>query len=221
MGTVDQEKLKKLEAVKLSLEKDFGKGIVSKLNSGAIEGVEFLPTSIMEFDELSGGGFPRGRIIEIYGPESSGKTTLALHAIESAQRAGGVCAFVDMEHALDPVYAQNLGVDIDNLWVSQPESGEQGLEVTEQMVTSGVVDVVVFDSVAAAIPQKELDGDYGDSNMGLQARLMSQAMRKLTGTISKTSCIVIFINQIRHKIGVMFGNPETTCVTPDTMIEIE
>ena len=205
MGTVDQEKLKKLEAVKLSLEKDFGKGIVSKLNSGAIEGVEFLPTSIMEFDELSGGGFPRGRIIEIYGPESSGKTTLALHAIESAQRAGGVCAFIDMEHALDPIYAQNLGVDIDNLWVSQPESGEQGLEVTEQMVSSGVVDVIVFDSVAAAIPQKELDGDYGDSNMGLQARLMSQAMRKLTGTISKTNCIVIFINQIRHKIGVMFG----------------
>lgn len=205
MGTVDQEKLKKLEAVKLSLEKDFGKGIVSKLNSGAVEGVEFLPTSIMEFDELSGGGFPRGRIIEIYGPESSGKTTLALHAIESAQRAGGVCAFIDMEHALDPIYAQNLGVDIDNLWVSQPESGEQGLEVTEQMVSSGVVDVIVFDSVAAAIPQKELDGDYGDSNMGLQARLMSQAMRKLTGTISKTNCIVIFINQIRHKIGVMFG----------------
>jgi recombination protein RecA len=205
MGNVDKEKLKKLEAVKLSLEKSFGTGIVSKLNSENVEGVSFLPTKIIEFDMLSGGGFPKGRIIEIYGPESSGKTTLALHAIASAQEAGGVCAFVDMEHALDPVYAQNLGVDIDNLWVSQPESGEQGLEVVEQMVRSEVVDVVVFDSVASAIPQKEIDGDFGDSNMGLQARLMSQAMRKLTGCISKTNCIVIFINQIRMKIGVMFG----------------
>ncbi|MDY6030945.1 MAG: recombinase RecA [Treponemataceae bacterium] len=206
------EKLKALEAARLQIEKDYGQGSIMKLGSSAnAAGIEVVPTGSILLDEALGiGGYPRGRIIEIYGPESSGKTTLALHAIAEAQKLGGIAAFVDAEHALDPVYAKNLGVNIDELWVSQPDAGEQALEITERLVRSGAVDVIVVDSVAALTPQAEIEGEMGDSHMGLQARLMSQALRKLTAIIGKSNCIVIFINQIRMKIGIMFGNPETT-----------
>ena len=206
------EKMKALEAARLQIEKQFGQGSLMKLGTRTdAAGIEVIPSGSILLDEALGiGGYPRGRIIEIYGPESSGKTTLALHAIAEAQKNGGIAAFVDAEHALDPVYAKNLGVDIDNLWVSQPDTGEQALDITEHLVRSGAVDIIVVDSVAALTPQAEIEGEMGDSHMGLQARLMSQALRKLTAIIGKSKCIVIFINQIRTKIGVMFGNPETT-----------
>ena len=206
------EKIKALEAAIGHLEKEFGKGTVMKLGeSQARMNIEAVPTGSLSLDIALGlGGIPKGRIIEIYGPESSGKTTVALHMIAEVQKRGGIAGFVDAEHALDPVYARNIGVDIDNLYISQPDSGEQALEIAETMVRSGAVDIIVVDSVAALTPQAEIDGDMGDSHMGLQARLMSQALRKLTATVSKTKCIVIFINQLREKIGVMFGNPETT-----------
>ena len=206
------EKLKTLEAARLQIEKQFGQNSLMKLGAqGKVEGIDVVPSGSIMLDEALGvGGYPRGRIIEMYGPESSGKTTLALHAIAEAQKLGGIAAFVDAEHALDPVYAKNLGVNIDELWVSQPDSGEQALEITEQLVRSGAVDIVVVDSVAALTPQKEIEGEMGDAVMGMQARLMSQALRKLTAIVGKSNCIVIFINQIRMKIGVMFGNPETT-----------
>ncbi|MDR0643097.1 MAG: recombinase RecA [Treponema sp.] len=207
-----EEKKKALEAARLQIEKQFGAGSIIQLgNASGAAGIEVVPSGAILLDEALGiGGYPRGRIIEIYGPESSGKTTLALHAIAEAQKLGGIAAFVDAEHALDPVYAKNLGVNIDELWVSQPDSGEQALEITENLVRSGAVDVIVVDSVAALTPQAEIDGDMGDAQMGLQARLMSQAMRKLTAIIGKSRTILIFINQIRMKIGIMFGNPETT-----------
>ena len=206
------EKLKALEAARLQIEKQFGQGSLMKLGTSAnAEGVEVVPSGSILLDEALGiGGYPKGRIIEIYGPESSGKTTLALHAIAESQKLGGIAAFIDAEHALDPVYAKNLGVNIDELWVSQPDTGEQALEIAESLVRSGAVDVIVVDSVAALTPQAEIEGDMGDSHMGLQARLMSQALRKLTGILNKSKCTLIFINQIRMKIGVMFGNPETT-----------
>ncbi len=206
------EKEKALEAAISQLEKEFGKGAVMKLGeAGANMNVEAVPTGSLSLDIALGvGGIPKGRIIEIYGPESSGKTTLALHMVAEVQKRGGIAGFVDAEHALDPVYASNIGVDIDNLYISQPDSGEQALEITETMVRSGAVDIIVVDSVAALTPQAEIDGDMGDSHVGLQARLMSQALRKLTASVSKTKCIVVFINQLREKIGVMFGNPETT-----------
>jgi recombination protein RecA len=212
MPSTGDEKLKALEAARLHIEKQYGSGSLMKLgdNKNAL-GIEAVPSGSILLDEALGvGGYPRGRIIEIYGPESSGKTTLALHAIAEAQKKGGIAAFIDAEHALDPVYAKNLGVNTDELWVSQPDNGEQALEIAESLVRSGAVDVVVVDSVAALTPQAEIEGDMGDSHMGLQARLMSQALRKLTGTIGKSKTILIFINQIRMKIGVMFGNPETT-----------
>jgi recombination protein RecA len=207
-----EEKEKALEAARLQIEKQFGSGSLIQLGkSSNVAGIEVVPSGSILLDEALGiGGYPRGRIIEIYGPESSGKTTLALHAIAEAQKQGGIAAFVDAEHALDPVYAKNLGVNIDKLWVSQPDSGEQALEIAESLVRSGAVDVIVVDSVAALTPQAEIDGDMGDAQMGLQARLMSQAMRKLTAIIGKSRTILVFINQIRMKIGVMFGNPETT-----------
>ena len=207
-----EEKEKALEAARLQIEKQYGSGSLIKLGAhNNIAGIETIPSGSILLDEALGiGGYPRGRIIEIFGPESSGKTTLALHAVAEAQKLGGIAAFVDAEHALDPVYAKNLGVNIDNLWVSQPDSGEQALEIAESLVRSGAVDVIVVDSVAALTPQAEIDGDMGDAQMGLQARLMSQAMRKLTAIIGKSRTIIIFINQIRMKIGVMFGNPETT-----------
>ncbi|MDR0645053.1 MAG: recombinase RecA [Treponema sp.] len=207
-----EEKEKALEAARLQIEKQFGAGAIMKMGDHTIAaGVEVVPSGSILLDEALGiGGYPRGRIIEIYGPESSGKTTLALHCVAEAQKLGGIAAFIDAEHALDPVYAKNLGVDIENLWVSQPDNGEQALEITENLVRSGAVDVIVVDSVAALTPQAEINGDMGDSHMGLQARLMSQALRKLTAIISKSRTILIFINQIRMKIGVMFGNPETT-----------
>lgn len=206
------EKMKALEAARLQIEKQFGQGALMKLGDKAdAAGIDVIPSGSLLLDEALGiGGYPRGRVIEMYGPESSGKTTLALHAIAEAQKLGGIAAFVDAEHALDPVYAKNLGVNIDELWVSQPDTGEQALEITENLVRSGAVDVVVVDSVAALTPQKEIEGEMGDAVMGMQARLMSQALRKLTAIIGKSNCIVIFINQIRMKIGVMFGNPETT-----------
>ena len=206
------EKLKALEAARLQIEKQYGQNSLMKLGAqNSLEGVEVIPSGSILLDEALGiGGYPKGRIIEMYGPESSGKTTLALHAIAESQKLGGIAAFIDAEHALDPVYAKNLGVDIDNLWVSQPDCGEQALEITENLVRSGAVDIIVIDSVAALTPQKEIEGEMGDSVMGLQARLMSQALRKLTAIVGKSKCIVIFINQIRMKIGVMFGNPETT-----------
>ena len=206
------EKLKALEAARLQIEKQFGAGSLIKLGAQTdFASVDVIPSGSILLDEALGvGGYPRGRIIEMYGPESSGKTTLALHAVAEAQKMGGIAAFVDAEHALDPVYAKNLGVDIDNLWVSQPDNGEQALEITENLVRSGAVDIIVVDSVAALTPQKEIEGEMGDSVMGLQARLMSQALRKLTAIVGKSKCIIIFINQIRMKIGVMFGNPETT-----------
>jgi recombination protein RecA len=206
------EKLKALEAARLQIEKQFGQGSLMKLGShDSAQGIESIPSGSILLDEALGvGGYPRGRVIEIYGPESSGKTTLALHAIAEAQKKGGIAAFIDAEHALDPVYAKNLGVNIDDLWVSQPDSGEQALDITESLVRSGAVDIIVVDSVAALTPQAEIEGDMGDAHVGLQARLMSQALRKLTGTLSKSKTILVFINQIRMKIGVMFGNPETT-----------
>lgn len=209
---VREEKERALEAAIGHLEKEYGKGAVMKLGeSGANMSVETVPTGSLSLDIALGvGGIPKGRIIEIYGPESSGKTTVALHMVAEVQKKGGIAGFVDAEHALDPVYARNIGVDIDNLYISQPDSGEQALEITETMVRSGAVDIIVVDSVAALTPQAEIDGEMGDSHMGLQARLMSQALRKLTATVSKTKCIVVFINQLREKIGVMFGNPETT-----------
>ena len=212
-STMDMsEKMKALEAARLQIEKQFGQGAIMKLGDKAdAAGIDVVPSGSILLDEALGiGGYPRGRVIEMYGPESSGKTTLALHAIAEAQKLGGVAAFVDAEHALDPVYAKNLGVNIDELWVSQPDTGEQALEITENLVRSGAVDIVVVDSVAALTPEKEIEGEMGDAVMGMQARLMSQALRKLTAIIGKSNCIVIFINQIRMKIGVMFGNPETT-----------
>jgi len=206
------EKLKALEAARLQIEKQFGSGSLIKLGShDNAAGVEVVPSGSILLDEALGiGGYPRGRIIEIFGPESSGKTTLALHAIAEAQKLGGMAAFIDAEHALDPVYARNLGVNIDDLWVSQPDNGEQAMEITDSLVRSGAVDVIVVDSVAALTPQAEIQGDMGDAQMGAQARLMSQALRKLTATIGKSRTILIFINQIRMKIGVFMGNPETT-----------
>jgi recombination protein RecA len=210
--TSSEEKGKALEAARLQIEKQFGSGALMKLGEhGNAAGIEVVPSGSILLDEALGiGGFPRGRIIEIYGPESSGKTTLALHAVAEAQKLGGVAAFVDAEHALDPIYARNLGVNIDELLVSQPDSGEQGLEITDSLVRSGAVDIIVIDSVAALTPQAEIEGGMGDAHMGLQARLMSQALRKLTATIGRSHTILIFINQIRMKIGIMFGNPETT-----------
>ena len=205
------EKKKALEAAMSQIEKQFGKGSVMKLGEFKAMEIEAIPTGALSLDMALGiGGVPRGRIIEVFGPESSGKTTLALHIIAEAQKMGGEAAFIDAEHALDPVYAKKLGVDIDNLIVSQPDTGEQALEITESLVRSGALDVVVVDSVAALVPKAEIDGDMGDSHMGLQARLMSQALRKLAGAINKSKTVIIFINQLREKIGVMFGNPETT-----------
>ena len=208
----DAEKLKAIEAARLQIEKQFGKGSLMKLGARSdYAGIETIPSGSILLDEALGlGGYPKGRVIEIYGPESSGKTTLALHALAETQKKGGIAAFIDAEHALDPTYARNLGVNIDELWVSQPDTGEQALEIAESLVRSGAVDMIVVDSVAALTPQAEIDGDMGDSHVGLQARLMSQALRKLTGTLSKSGCCLVFINQIRMKIGVMFGNPETT-----------
>lgn len=207
-----EEKSKAIEAARLQIEKQFGKGSLMKLGEGSnVKGIQTIPSgSIMLDSALGVGGYPKGRIVEIYGPESSGKTTLALHAIAEAQKKGGIAAFIDAEHALDPTYARNLGVNTEELWVSQPDAGEQALEITESLIRSGAVDMIVVDSVAALTPQSEIEGDMGDSHMGLQARLMSQALRKLTATISKSGTCLIFINQIRMKIGVMFGNPETT-----------
>ena len=206
------EKMKALEAARLQIEKQFGTGSLMKLGTKTdTASIDVVPSGSILLDEALGiGGYPRGRIIEMYGPESSGKTTLALHAVAEAQKLGGIAAFIDAEHALDPVYAKNLGVNIDELWVSQPDTGEQALEICENLVRSGAVDIIVVDSVAALTPQKEIEGEMGDSVMGLQARLMSQALRKLTAIVGKSKCIVVFINQIRMKIGVMFGNPETT-----------
>ncbi len=206
------DRLKALDAAIAQIEKQYGRGSVMKLGDSSNQmQVETVPTGSIGLDiALGQGGLPRGRVIEIYGPESSGKTTVALHCVAEIQKRGGIAGFIDAEHALDPVYAKNIGVDIDNLYISQPDSGEQALEITEMMVRSGAVDIVIVDSVAALVPKAEIDGDMGDSHVGLQARLMSQALRKLTGVISKTKCIVIFINQLREKVGVMFGNPETT-----------
>jgi len=209
--TGDSEKRKSLEATIGKIEKDFGKGAIMRLGDKTGVGIESIPTGILSLDVALGiGGVPRGRIIEIYGPESSGKTTLAQHIIAEAQRKGGIAAFIDAEHALDPEYAKNLGVNVDELLLSQPDTGEQALEITEELVRSGAIDVIVIDSVAALVPKAEIDGEMGDSHMGLQARLMSQALRKLTGIVGKTRTTVIFINQLRQKIGIMFGNPETT-----------
>lgn len=207
-----EEKLKALDAALSQIEKQFGKGAVMKLGDPAAQmNVETIPTGSLSLDIALGlGGIPRGRIIEIYGPESSGKTTVTLHMIAEVQKRGGIAGFIDAEHALDPVYAKNIGVDVDNLYISQPDNGEQALEITETMVRSGAIDIVVVDSVAALVPKAEIDGDMGDSHVGLQARLMSQALRKLTAVISKSNCTVVFINQLREKVGVMFGNPETT-----------
>ena len=209
---VKEDKLKALDAALGQIEKQFGKGSVMKLGDSSVNmNVEAVPTGSLSLDIALGlGGVPKGRIIEIYGPESSGKTTVALHMVAEVQKRGGIAGFIDAEHALDPVYAKNIGVDIDNLYISQPDSGEQAMEITETMVRSGAVDIVIVDSVAALVPKAEIEGDMGDSHVGLQARLMSQALRKLTAVISKSNCVVIFINQLREKIGVMFGNPETT-----------
>lgn len=207
-----EDKLKALDAAISKLEKDFGKGTVMKLgDAGANVSVETVPTGSLSLDIALGlGGVPKGRVIEVYGPESSGKTTVTLHMIAEVQKRGGIAGFIDAEHALDPVYAKNIGVDIDELYISQPDSGDQALEIAETMVRSGAMDIVVIDSVAALVPKQEIEGDMGDSHVGLQARLMSQALRKLTPVISKSNCVVIFINQLREKVGVMFGNPETT-----------
>ena len=207
-----EEKLKALDAAIAKLEKEYGKGAVMKLGDPASQmNVETIPTGSLSLDIALGlGGIPKGRVIEIYGPESSGKTTFTLHMIAEVQKNGGIAGFIDAEHALDPVYAKNIGVDIDNLYISQPDNGEQALEIAETMVRSGAIDIVVVDSVAALVPKAEIEGDMCDSHVGLQARLMSQALRKLTGVISKSNCTVVFINQLREKVGVMFGNPETT-----------
>ena len=204
-------KLKALQAAMSKIEKDFGKGSIMRMGDEQIEQVEVIPTGSVALDTALGvGGYPRGRIIEIYGPESSGKTTLAIHAITEAQKQGGIAAFIDAEHAFDRFYAEKLGVDVDNLWISQPDNGEQALEIADQLIRSSAIDILVVDSVAALTPKKEIEGDMGDSAVGLQARLMSQALRKLTSTIAKTNTCCIFINQLREKIGIMFGNPETT-----------
>ena len=207
-----EEKLKALDAALTQIEKAYGKGSVMKLGeSGVNMNIETVPTGSISLDIALGlGGVPKGRIIEVYGPESSGKTTVALHMVAEVQKRGGIAGFIDAEHALDPVYAKNIGVDIDELYISQPDSGDQALEIAETMVRSGAIDIIVIDSVAALVPKQEIEGDMGDSHVGLQARLMSQALRKLTPVISKSNCIVIFINQLREKVGVMFGNPETT-----------
>ena len=211
MEKQNSEKLKALEAALGQIEKQFGKGSVMKLGDFQAMNVEAIPTGALSLDIALGiGGVPRGRIIEVYGPESSGKTTIALHMIAEAQKLGGEAAFIDAEHALDPVYAKHLGVDIDNLIVSQPDTGEQALEIAEALVRSNALDVIVIDSVAALVPKAEIDGDMGDAHVGLQARLMSQALRKLAGAINKSKCVIVFINQLREKVGVMFGNPETT-----------
>ncbi len=209
---VKEEKMRALDAALGQIEKQFGKGSVMKLgDKGANMQIETTPTGCLSLDLALGlGGVPKGRIIEVYGPESSGKTTVALHMVAEVQKRGGIAGFIDAEHALDPVYAKNIGVDIDNLYISQPDNGEQALEITETMVRSGAVDIIIVDSVAALVPKAEIEGDMGDSHVGLQARLMSQALRKLTAVTSKSNCTVIFINQLREKIGVMFGNPETT-----------
>ncbi|MDE6747839.1 MAG: recombinase RecA [Lachnospiraceae bacterium] len=207
-----EERLKALDAAIGQIERQFGKGAIMKLGDPSVQmNIETIPTGSLSLDIALGlGGIPKGRIVEIYGPESSGKTTVTLHMIAEVQKRGGIAGFIDAEHALDPVYAKNIGVDVDNLYISQPDNGEQALEITETMVRSGAIDIVVVDSVAALVPKAEIDGDMGDSHVGLQARLMSQALRKLTGVISKSNCTVVFINQLREKVGIMFGNPETT-----------
>ncbi|MCW9037479.1 MULTISPECIES: recombinase RecA [Altibacter] len=211
MSTEKDAKLKALKLTLDKLDKTYGKGTVMKMGDSAVQEVEVIPTGSLGLDVALGvGGYPRGRVIEIYGPESSGKTTLTLHAIAEAQKKGGIAAFIDAEHAFDRYYAEKLGVDIENLIISQPDNGEQALEITDNLIRSGAIDIIVIDSVAALTPKSEIEGEMGDSKMGLHARLMSQALRKLTGSISKTHCTVIFINQLREKIGVMFGNPETT-----------
>lgn len=211
MGKDNSEKMKALEAALGQIEKQFGKGSVMKLGDYTAMNVEAIPTGALSLDIALGiGGIPRGRIIEVFGPESSGKTTLALHLIAEAQKMGGEAAFIDAEHALDPVYAKHLGVNIDELIVSQPDTGEQALEIAEALVRSGALDIIVVDSVAALVPKAEIDGDMGDAHVGLQARLMSQALRKLAGVINKSKCVIVFINQLREKVGIMFGNPETT-----------
>lgn len=211
MASADNEKVKSLQATLDRLEKAYGKGIVMKLNDEKVEGIEALPTGSLGLDIALGiGGLPKGRVIEIYGPESSGKTTLSMHCIAEAQKQGGMAAFIDAEHAFDKSYAEKLGIDTSNLLISQPDDGEQALEIADNLIRSGAIDIIVIDSVAALVPRAEIEGDMGESKMGLQARLMSQALRKLTGTINKTNCCCIFINQLREKIGVMFGNPETT-----------
>ncbi|HBG5346233.1 TPA: recombinase RecA [Clostridioides difficile] len=209
--SVDQEKLKALNEALGKIEKDFGKGSVMKLGEATSMSIDVISTGAIGLDIAIGiGGLPRGRIVEVYGPESSGKTTVALSCVASAQKNGGIAAFIDAEHALDPVYAKALGVDVDNLIISQPDTGEQALEIAEALIRSGAIDIIVIDSVAALVPKAEIDGDMGDSHVGLQARLMSQALRKLTGSIKKSNCVAIFINQLREKVGIMFGNPETT-----------
>ena len=212
MSIDNEQKKKALDAALLQIEKQYGKGAVMKLGDPSVQmNIETIPTGSLSLDIALGlGGIPKGRIIEIYGPESSGKTTVTLHMIAEVQKRGGIAGFIDAEHALDPVYAKNIGVDIDNLYISQPDSGEQALEIAETMVRSGAIDIVVIDSVAALVPKAEIDGDMGDSHVGLHARLMSQALRKLTAVISKSNCVVVFINQLREKVGIMFGNPETT-----------
>ena len=211
MNNVNSEKLKALNLALGRIEKDFGKGSVMKLGDATSMKIEAISTGSLGVDRILGiGGFPKGRIIEVYGPESSGKTTIALQTIAQAQKNGGICGFIDAEHALDPVYAKALGVDVDNLVVAQPDTGEQALEIAQALIESGAIDVIVVDSVAALVPKAEIEGDMGDSHIGLQARLMSQALRKLTGSIKKANCVAIFINQLREKVGVMFGNPETT-----------
>ncbi|MBA4304085.1 MAG: recombinase RecA [Sphingobacteriaceae bacterium] len=206
-----QEKLKALQLTLDKLEKSYGKGVVMKMGDARVVNVDVIPSGSLGLDIALGiGGFPRGRVVEIYGPESSGKTTIAMHAIAEAQKKGGLAAFVDAEHAFDKAYAENLGIDTENLLISQPDNGEQALEIADNLIRSGAIDIIVIDSVAALVPKAEIEGEMGDSSMGLQARLMSQALRKLTGSINKTGCICIFINQLREKIGVMFGNPETT-----------
>lgn len=209
--TIDENKRKALESAMAQIERTYGKGAVMKLGDNAHLNVETVPSGSLALDLALGvGGVPKGRVVEVYGPESSGKTTVALHMVAEVQKRGGIAGFIDAEHALDPVYAKKIGVDIDNLYISQPDTGEQALEITETMVRSGAVDIIIVDSVAALVPKAEIEGDMGDSHVGLQARLMSQALRKLTAIIGKTSCTVIFINQLREKVGVMFGNPETT-----------
>ena len=210
-ANTNEEKLKALSSALNQIEKDFGKGSIMKLGEASKMVIDVVPTGSIGLDIAIGiGGMPKGRIIEVYGPESSGKTTVALHTVAEAQKQGGIAAFIDAEHALDPVYAKALGVDIDNLIISQPDTGEQALEIAEALIRSGAIDIIVVDSVAALVPKAEIEGEMGDSHMGLQARLMSQALRKLTGSIKKSNCVAIFINQLREKIGVMFGNPETT-----------